>query len=263
MKTKQPPKGTRSELDRDEWFFCKIPESELKACFIYEYARELRWRSPAALDRIVKSEGDRVIRVRPERSKLDFGKIMRDYVPDFLRISNGKFPDISWQKLDQKVRLMLVEAANKVHPEDLFLRDVTITSDALRKSHISTETLQWANQPVVDNEYLRETAYGLEIKFNKPDSGIKRAFAQWLSMERKRRGLAKIKYKRQTGRGGFWDRLNGLGALRLVNRYRWTELVNYTSPKLKNDAYYSSVRDLRAGAKKAYELLEMLLKQIR
>jgi hypothetical protein len=255
MKIKKGSKAKPRELDRKEWYFLKIPKAEMKAAFIYEYARELASRSPASLDLIIRSEGaSNVIRTRP-RGRVDFKKIMRDHVPDFLRISKRWFPRIPWQGLDHKMRARLLEAANKLFPADKYLREATITE--LREFRVSIETLGWANQPLVDNEYLHQTPLGLHIHLNKPDSGIKKAFALWLSMERKRQGLPDVKHKPMTGRGSFSDRLNGLGALRLVEHCP-DKLYSYTAFEIRGEASYQDVRELRNAAKKAEELLKLL-----
>jgi hypothetical protein len=266
MKTKQPPKAKKDELDRKEWYFPDLPKAEREAAFIYEYARELEARSPATLDLIIRSEGaSHLIRMRP-RGRVDFGKIMRDHVPDFVRISKDRFPGIPWQGLDHEMRTMLVEAAKKLFPADAYLADIHLLHDAtsrayaLRPTVINLKTPLWTNQPFVENEYFRQTPSGLQINFDQSDSGIMTAIAQWLPMERKRLGMPDVKYKPQTGRGSSYDRLNALGALRLVGRYPTDkELANYTKrDHLGYRAFYNTVRELREAAKKAEELLNML-----
>jgi hypothetical protein len=50
VKTRQPPKAEKRELDRREWDFLTIPKSEIETCYICEFARELTRRSPRALN---------------------------------------------------------------------------------------------------------------------------------------------------------------------------------------------------------------------
>jgi len=253
MRIKNPSKS--GELERKEWYFVNVAKDEMKAAFIYEYARELLRRSPAIIDSIIKSEGRQIIRLRP-RGRFNYEKLIRDHVPEFVRISKVRFPRMPWQALDHEVRSKLVEAGDEPFPDDRYLAE---SRSELRSSVIDGEALLWANQPFVDNQYFRQTPHGLQIKFDQPDSCIIRAFAEWLPKERKRQGLPDVKYKPMTGRGGYSDRLNGLGALRLVNHYATQpkKLVNYTKQKLGYDALFQTVRELRSAAEKAEELLKL------
>jgi hypothetical protein len=95
------------------------------------------------------------------------------------------------------------------------------------------------------------------INWYYPDAQLKRAFAEWLSEQRKdreKRGLTEITYKPR-GRGGFRDRLNWLGALRVVNHYSKKQLVDYADTNLKVGAPYRHLPDLYEAAKKALHLL--------
>lgn len=243
MKTKQRPKAEKGELDRKEWDFGSIPKSEIEACFIYEYARELARRSPGILDLFILGQiGWSAGKKTPQFSEgrkvcQEFRKTMTDCVPDFLYLYGDWFPDTSWQGVDQKVRSELVKEVNY------------------------GRQYRWNSLPVNKNKLSIERGF-LPINWHYPDAELKRAFAKWLSKQRKDREkseLAEIKYKPK-GRGGFRDRLNWLGALRVVQHYRTIQLVNYRNQdaKLKVAAPYRYSSDLYKNARKARNLLNKL-----
>jgi hypothetical protein len=242
VKTKQPPKAKKGKLDRKEWDFRKIPKPEIETCFIYEYARELARRSPGILDDpfILGQIGWSARKKTPQLSKgkkvcLEFRKTMTNCFSDFLYLYGDSFPATSWQGLDQKVRSELVEEVN------------------YGRQH------RWNSLPV---RKLRIKRDSFAINWHYPDAELKRTFAKWLLKQRKDREKSErpeIKYK-QKGRGGFSDRVRWLGALRLVQHYRTSQLVNYENQdaKLKIAAPYRYSSDLYKNARKARNLLNKL-----
>src|SRR5205807_2348545 len=104
------------------------------------------------------------------------------------------------------------------------------------------------------------TEYGFfAINWRFADRDLKRTFDEWLAERRKeveRRGWTKPDYKAKI-RGGSMDRLNWLGALRVVKHYSKKQLVDYADTNLKVDAPYSHLPDLYKNAKKAGSLLEV------
>jgi hypothetical protein len=242
VKTKQPPKAKKGKLDRKEWDFRKIPKPEIEACFIYEYARELAGRSPEILDLFTQEQAGRSARKKtPQFSEgkkvcQEFRKTMTDCFPDFLYLYGDWFPDTSWQGVDQKVRSELVKEVNYGRQQ------------------------RWNSLRVPKSSIKRGS---FAINWNYPDAELKRAFGKWLSEQRKHREkseLTEIKYKPK-GRGGFSDRLNWLGALRVREHYWTSQLVNHRDQdaKLKVAAPYSHSPDLYKNAKKADHLLKMML----
>jgi hypothetical protein len=242
VKTKRPPKAKKGKLDRKEWDFRKITKPEIEACFIYEYARELAGRSPEILDLFIIGQiGCSARKKTPQFSEgrkvcLEFRKTMTDCVPDFLYLYGDWFPDKSWQRVDQKVRSELVKEVNY------------------------GRQYRWNSLPV---RKLRIKRDSFAINWNYPDAELKRAFAKWLLKQRKDREKSEppeIKYKPKR-RGGFSDRLNWLGALRVREHYQTSQLVNYQDQdaKLKVAAPYSYSTDLYKNAKKADHLLKMIL----
>jgi len=234
VKTKQPPKAKTGKLDRKEWDFRKIPKPEIEACFIYEYARELASRSTQG--QAGRSAGKKTSQFsKGKKVCQEFRKTMTDCFPDFLYLYGDWFPDTSWQGVDQKVRSELVKEVN------------------YGRQH------RWNSLPVPKSSIKRGS---FAINWNYPDAELKRAFAKWLSKQRKageKSELTVIKYKPRR-RGGFRDRLRWLGALRVAQYYGTTQLVNYQDQdaKLKVAAPYRYSTDLYKNARKARNLLDQL-----
>jgi hypothetical protein len=228
MKTKQPLEN--ADLDRNEWCFKSIPKREIAACFAYEYFRELA-RPPHRIEaRFLK------------RALLDCD------------------PNISWQELDQKMRSTLVklntlfDSVGSLHMEpERELDGLDITN--IKRYRQGFESWQ--------NEFDRErTEYGFfAINWRYPDREIKRRFEQWLSEQREEVKWTEFDYKIKA-RGGSMDRLNWLGALRVVKHYRKTQLVDYADTNLKVDAPYSHLPDLYKNAKRAGNLLKIIAENL-
>jgi len=275
VKTKQSRSANKAELAQTEWDFREIPKAEIEACFIYEYARELARRSPRILDLLAKWKTSwSALKNTPERYEgrkagKELTKTMTTCFPDFPSIILGtdRFPDTSWRALDQKVRAEMVEQINKgLHHYWSRLPFDKLHIQTLRQLEAanvrSIETFRCIHE-TPRNEDLSQTEYGFfAIDWNYPDPAIERAFGKWLSEQRKdreKRGLTEIKHKPK-GRGGLWDRLNWLGALRVAEHYPRKQLVEYPKTRLKiNAPPYYHLPDLYEGASKARKLLGRLL----
>ena len=98
------------------------------------------------------------------------------------------------------------------------------------------------------------------INWNHPDPEIKRVFNEWLQRKRaERKKLGFGEFHRDSNRGGFGDKLSCLGALRILNHYRYKELgVDYVCKKLSVAAPYKFYPDLREAAKKAKKEISKL-----
>jgi hypothetical protein len=274
VKTNQLPKAEKRELDAKEWDFRPIPKSEIEACYIYEYARELTRRSPRILDLFAQwqagwSAGKKTHQFSEGRKAYkEFRKIMTVCFPDFPLINDDWFPDTPWQKLNVKVRCRLVKDVNK-GPQHYW------NSLPSHKLHFETFKFEpqlrgeWKWRYVPEpfrREDISQTERGtFAINWHYPNAELTRAFAKWLSEQRKdreQRGLTEIKY-RQKGRGGFRDQLNWLGALRVKEHYPRKQLVEYPNTRLKIDAPpYYNLPDLYEGAKKARRLVDSMLRMV-
>ena len=273
MKTKQSQRAEKRELDRKEWDFRSIPKFETEACYIYEYARELTRRSPRILKLFVPWQtGRRAGEGTPQFSKggeayKEFRKIMTACFPDFPLINGDWFPDTPWQGLDDEVRSRLVKEVNS-GPEHRWnnspIHKVSLETLKFKKPNAKMGSWEWKYVPKpFREEDISQTERGFfTINWAYSDTQLKRAFAKWLLEERK------IKYKPAgPGRGGSWDRLNWLGALRQKEYYRTkkqlVDSADAQGDKLKIGAsFYSQYRDLRDAAKKGRGLLNAFLSQV-
>jgi hypothetical protein len=269
-------KAEKSELDRKEWDFREIPKTEVEACFIYEYARELARRSPRIFDLLATWQAGWSA---PKRSaKKDQGRKVGMELTKTLNacfanfpsaiLADDRFPDTPWQALDEKVRSTSVEDVNqglRHYWNSLPFDKLSIqTLRQLEGAKVtSIEAFRWVYELFRTKENLGQSEYGFfAINWSYPDPAIKRAFGKWLSeqrQDREKRGLTELKYKPR-GRGGLKDQLNWLGALRVKEHYSRKQLVDYPWPRLKVAACpYLNSTDLYEAAKKARELVENLL----
>jgi len=270
MGANQPPNGKRDELGPSEWDFRSIPRTEVEACFIYEYARELLTQRLVDLRARANADSN-ALKMTAESSKegnpcFEFSEIMVACFAYMTSKFDHWFPDTPWQKLDQSVRSELVQGLNyQLHDYFQKLPRHKLSIHTLAQLEVfnvrSLEIFRIVHE--VDQKDATQTEYGFfAINWNYPDTEIEAVFSKWLLERRKgreKRGLPGIKYKPK-GRGGPKDRLNWLGALRVRERYLNSELVDYSDP-CRADHYlvvaapYSHLPDLYEAAKKADQLL--------
>jgi hypothetical protein len=274
LKREQGPE--KSEPDQKEWDFREIPKTEVEACFIYEYARELARRSPRIFDLLAKWQAGwstskrSVKKAEGRKAGMELTKTLNACFADFPSaiLDDDRFPDTPWQALDEKVRSTSVEDLNqglRHYWNSLPFDKLSIqTVRQLEEANVTNmEAFRWVHELFRTKEDLSQSEYGFfAIHWGYPDPAIKRAFGIWLSeqrQDREKRGLTEIKY-RPRGRGSLRDQLNWLGALRVKEHYPREQLVDYPRPRLKVAARpYENLPDLYEGASKAPELLDRLL----
>src|SRR5262249_54857123 len=120
----KPRKSATTTLEREEWFFDKVPEDEIVTCFYYEHARsredirELvsRWRKKLALDQEYPDTFDQrltrewiwtVAYGSRETATQEFWRDLArltDWSCSRLLISLPEFPDVPWQKIRSSKR---------------------------------------------------------------------------------------------------------------------------------------------------------------
>ena len=267
--TKQQPKAKAREPAPKEHYYPPIPKSEIEACCIYEYARELTMQSPLVLDLFTKWRagwrGKKQTHRLPEALKAyrEFGKIMTALLPDLPFINGGWFPETAWQGLDQTVRSALVEdVADKHHWNSV---PIQLEVFKFERSVATNPAIQYKSLPSEGEDRSQMERGSFWINCSHGDGPIKAAFARSLRKiraDRKNRGLIEIKY-RSNGRGSAWDRLHWLGALRQIRDYPRKELVHLGTDQIKTGlSFYSQYRDLRTAAQKARRLLDSFLSQV-
>jgi hypothetical protein len=216
------PTAERDDLGPEEWCFTpkRVPKSDIVACLIYEYGRELA-RLPRLRSKVTG---------KADAAKVDFREIMRHYLPTFRRISGRRFPGTAWQKLDQKIRSKLVKAVqDQVRNPRSSLRERVITD--LREYQIVS--LRDVNESF--EEYF--------LRMNRKSSAKRR----WTRVT-----------DIPPGRGAARDVLHWLGALRVKVAYRTRDLVDHTKKMVKVAAHYSASTDLYAHAREAANILALL-----
>lgn len=273
MQAKVLPQGKRDELGPAEWDFRSIARTEVEACFIYEYARELL--NPRLVELRAQAKDDlaapKATAETPKEGSPagQFGVLMCACFPYMASKFDKWFPDTPWQKLDENVRSTLVDDLHEAvcnYLKRLPRHKLSIyTAEQLALFNVSSfDIFQLCHD--VGQQDVSQTEYGFfAINWNHADAEIERLFANWLSEQRNgrhKRGLPGVKYKPK-GRGGFRDQLNWLGALRVRERYLNSELVDHSNPN-RADHYlvvaapYSHLPDLYENAKKADQVLAVI-----
>jgi len=189
--------------------------------------------------------------------------------PNFPLINGEWFPDTPWRKLDEEVQRELARQVNS-GPEHYWhsvpRHRLCIETFTFEKE-VANGEWKIVPEPFRDED-LNQTDRGfLRINWNYPDAQIIRAFADWLSKERKEReqqGLGKIKYKPK-GRGSFRDQLNWLAGLRVAESYRKGELIDGNGYALKPTVPrpYLNYAELCEGSEKARRVLSSLSRHVR
>src|SRR6266536_1006511 len=121
VRTKQSPGAIR--LKPTEYLFreVEVPQAELEACFIYEYARELATRSRRLNDLISRSNaGWRAPKSSPKRKEgrkagWEATRIIHACFPNYSprMLARNSFPDTPWRELGEKTRLGMVQDVNR------------------------------------------------------------------------------------------------------------------------------------------------------
>jgi len=269
MKKIIKPRATGT-IDPKEWNFKDVPQDEIEACYQFEYARELITQSRKLRFYIKEAE----IHLPSTREWCEasdkISNLMDKCFPDFSIYYFNFLFTYTWQELSDSYRLKVTELIStgydhysKKWPQ----RNIRIqTLRELRPSNQATmEAFQKGCEDFLDDNDLTQTEYGMfAINWKNPDHKIQGGFNHWLSEQRKEReklGLGKAEYKPE-GRGGFRDRLNWLGAARIIRFYPKKQLVNYSDTNLLVDTPYSHLPDLYKNAKKADEIIKKMVERL-
>lgn len=294
---KMIPAATRPILHEYEWKFDGVPKDQIEACYLYEYGREF-FKSSKQLQKFQKDWDNRTKRqcgkgYEAWGKTLD---LLQTRCKNFPYIDFNYFPQTTWQGLP--VLPKTPQRNFQVDLRKRAAEDVNDWSERFRKSRFdrlymaTLRELEPLNtrprslpsllavppcQETLSEIYAQaastfgiwncnrppseQTEYGLFlINWSHRDPEIKRAFNEWLQREREERqklGITECR-PQSSNRGGFRDRLNWLGALRVINHYRHKELVDYNDTNLKVSAPYSHYPDLRVAANKARQEIARL-----
>jgi hypothetical protein len=265
----------KREVVPEELDFRCVPQAEIEACYIYEYARELTMRTPKLVALFKRwcagtsaEKGTRRFS-NGLRAYRKFRKIMTACFPDFPVITEKWFPETTWRKMDDAVRAQLVKEVNggPDHRWHGVSRHKLCIEPFKFEENIANGEWKHIPQPFRDEDINEVERGTFIVNWNYPPSTIKKAFEEWLEeqvADRKKRGLTQPKYKPK-GRGSFRDQLNWLAGLRVKQRYRKEELVDDTGYRLKATVPrpYSNYPELCEGAQKADRVLALFARRAR
>ncbi len=261
-----------TQLDPSEWDFREIPFEETEACYLYEYGRELTKVWPR-LSLVMRNWEKKLCANIPAANATEvlIGRIFTLRFGDFPQVHPSFFPRTSWRRLSQQQRAAMVGAVNmgvghfsrREHSRQLLIRTLREFGP---KRGTSVQQFIEAYEHLNPPEVWDQTDYGLfAINWSYGSPEIIKTFKSWVEEQRNQRarlGFPPPK-RRTTARGGFRDRLQRLGALRIVNHYSPTELSpdpDATNPnrKLNVPAPYGHSSDLHEAAKKARTMIERI-----
>ncbi len=263
-------------LGAHEWKFRDVPDEQLEACYLYEYAREF-FKSSKQLQKLQKEWNDHS-KSRDGKDLIALTKawdLLQTCCKNFPYLDFDYFPAIAWQDLPvlpktagRRIEINLRRDATE------YVNEWTARHREANSDRLHIETLRQCEPPNIRtiesfrdyHEYfhrkqdLSETEYGFfAINWDFKNSQIVEAFIHWLNEQREARRTSGLKEaKHIASRGGFRDRLNWLGALRVTNHYRHKDLVAHADTNLKVDAPYSHYPDLLNAAKKATKEIILL-----
>lgn len=293
----------RQPLDAREWNFKKVPDNEIEACYLYEYAREF-FKTSKQLKKL-REEWNNPTKKQSGEDYEAWAKaldLLRTHCKNFPCVNFDFFPKTAWQDLP-----VLPKTARRNSQVDIRKRaaeEVNEWSERFRKSRFDrlyivtlreleplsrrphdvldflagpprqeelTETYALAASKFCNWNFHRpvseQTEYGLfAINWSHNNSQIKRALAEWLEDQRdERKKLGLPDKKPVSNRGGFRDRLNWLAALRLQQHYPKKELVkNYGDTGLKCKEWpYWHYSDLCEAANRAKNEIARLFSDAR
>jgi hypothetical protein len=251
---RKPKKGASIALEPKEWNFPAGPPAEVEACYVYEYGREFARGDQGVLKLL--SDFRKVSAGKTKAERKGWLALLKELVekfeigfPDFPSWAFHFIPKSPWQTLSKSDRSYIVEKVRDGYSRRL-------EKSPLRRFHIETlRELAPANinslrvfrfvHELGEEGDLGKTEYGFfALNWRYSDKEIRDVFAEWLSEQRTEFNRAGVANQKRPGRGGFRDRLNWLGALRIVNHYPPKQLADYPESKLKIDAPYSHLPDL-------------------
>ena len=200
---------------RKEWDFSSIPPGELKACFLYEYARE----------------SQTILAIAQGMEGYQYTDFSDQFEPNFMKLGRHNYdcavllanvgPDLKlatplWQALEKGKRAFLLKCMRK--PSSF--RKVPF-DDVKYWEHVKSEAPEKL-------EGLGVEIVSFSIDWTKPLSQVKKDAVGWL-LQNQRCKLTKGKRGRHAKEGAkYKDALRRLGALRLWARYPLKEVIKIT-----------------------------------
>jgi hypothetical protein len=246
-RSSKPRKSATTVLEREEWFFGKIPEDEIVTCFYYEHARSRKdirelvhwWREKlAALDQAhADTLGERLSREwrwheefpsREDAIRTFWSELaqLTDWTCSQLLINFPEFPDVPWQKIRPSKRAewkRLLTFTRDRYPDGilggLWRETNQNTLYAIRYNHM-------------------RTSLGELVPFSIDWSGgvekVISAFKKWARKHYSELDLPRKKKPRDT----YYESLKQLGVMRLKDKLgSWNVVQRYTHDVLGYKLY--------------------------
>ena len=233
----KPRKSATTTLEREEWFFGKVPPDEILTCFYYEYARSrkdirelvYRWRKKLALDQEYPDTFDQRLTREwiwtvtygfRETAIQEFWRDLArltDWACSRLLISLPEFPDVAWQKIRPskraKCKRQLTFIRNR-YPDGilggLWQETNQNALDAICRDHMRTS---------------RGELVPLSIDWRGGVGKVINDFNKWARKHYAELNLARKKKPRDT----YYESLKQLGVMRLKDRLgSWDVVQRYT-----------------------------------
>jgi hypothetical protein len=210
---------------QEEWDLLNVPPSELKACFLYEYARE----SPTirAIAQEMKgylytdgSDWSEPNLWRLRHHNYECGMLLAHVGPDLdLGIpwqSLDKTKEAPWQREKETKRAFLARVVRKVPCfREAPFHYAEVWDDLRRRDPDSLK--KWANEVV-----------SFWIDWSKPVSEIQKQASDWLAANPRAKRLPGKRRRHARENAKYKDGLRGLGALRLWAQYPLKQAMQIT-----------------------------------
>jgi hypothetical protein len=237
-RSSKPRKSATTTLEREEWFFGKVPEDEIVTCFYYEYARsreDIRqlvysWHEKlAALDQAHADKfGERLSREwrwteefpsREDAIRTFWSELaqLTDWTCSQLLINVPEFPDVPWQKIRPSKRAK-------------WKRLLTFTRDRYPDGILGGLWPETNQNTVNAIRYDQmRTSLGELVPFSIDwRGGIEKVISDFKKWARKHYSELDLPRKKKP-RDTYYESLKQLGVLRLKDKLgSWNAVQNYT-----------------------------------
>ena len=243
----KPRKSATTAIEREEWFFGKVPEDEIVTCFYYEYARSredirelvYRWRKKLAAlyreygdtlgERLTREWRRTVLYGSRETPIQEFWRDLArltDWACSRLLISLPEFPDVPWQKIRPEKR-----AKHK--------RPLTVVRDRYPDGILGglwPETNQNALDAIRYGDM--RTSRGELVPFSIDwRGGVEKVISDFKKWARKRYAELDLPRKKKP-RDTYYESLKQLGVMRLKDRLgSWKAVQRHTRDVLGYKLY--------------------------
>ena len=241
-RSSKPRKSATTALEREEWFFGKVPEDEILTCFYYEYARSRKdirelvysWREKLAdLDKEYADTFDQRL-AREWRWTAAYGSredAIREFWSDLAHLTDWtcsqllvnlpEFPDVPWQKIRPSKRAK-------------WKRLLTFTRDRYPDGILGglwPETNQNTLNAIL-YDHMR-TSLGELVPFSIDwRGGVEKVIGDFEKWARKYYSKLKLPRKKKP-RDTFYEALKQLGVMRLKDTFgKWDEVQDHTQKAL-------------------------------